>query len=375
MKLLALPRDVNPYQEYLYRELGRLGVRVRYVGELTGSQTANLLLLPLELLTLRLRGWRLLHLHWVFGFSFPWAGRAGRWAAQLWFGLVLLTCRAIGLRIVWTAHNALPHDRVFADDLVARRWLVRASSLVIAHDARALEQLGRLGLEPRRAEVIAPGPFSPRLTREPSRAAGSGEPPWTLLFFGNVLPYKGVEDLLAAVAGLDPAIELRVVVAGACPDPQLRDRLRELAGAGHGRVDLRLARVPDAEVAALLASCDTVVLPYRERDHEQHRPPRPRARAPGPGSRSARVSGSGRRGDPALSADRGRPPRGADRVCRAVPRGTGASEPGRGSTGADAKLGVGRPSDVRGVQPALVKLPGRLCLFGSTLTSGFSGPL
>jgi glycosyltransferase involved in cell wall biosynthesis len=262
MKLLALPRDRNPYQEYLYRELGRLGVRVRYVGELTGSQTANLLLLPLELLALRLRGWRILHLHWVFGFSLPWARRTGRWAAQLWFGLILLICRAIGLRIVWTAHNALPHDQVFANDLAARRWLVRASSLVIAHDARALDQLSDLGLAPRRAEVIAPGPFSPLVSQNPA-VRGSRKPPWTLLFFGNVLPYKGVEDLLSAVAELDGSVRLRVMVAGECPDSALSEHLRELAGASDGRVELRLARVPDPEVAPLLASCDAVVLPYR----------------------------------------------------------------------------------------------------------------
>jgi glycosyltransferase involved in cell wall biosynthesis len=260
MKLLALPRDVNPYQEYLYRELGRLGVRVRYVGELTGSQTANLLLLPLELLALRLRGWRILHLHWVFGFSFPWARRTGRWAAQLWFGLVLLTCRAIGLRIVWTAHNALPHDQVFANDLVARRWLVKASSLVVLHDRPALEQLDRLGLVPGRTEVIAPGPYS-AVIPPPSGREG---PPWTLLFFGKVLPYKGVEDLVAAVTDLDSTVRLRVVIAGECPDRTLGESLRKLAAAGDGRVELRLARVADDEVSPLLASCDAVVLPYRE---------------------------------------------------------------------------------------------------------------
>jgi glycosyltransferase involved in cell wall biosynthesis len=262
MKLLVLPRDVNPYQEYLYRELGRLGVRVRYVGELTGSQTANLLLLPFELLALRLRGWRILHVHWVFGFSFPWARQSGRWVAQAWFGLVLLTCRAIGLRIVWTAHNALPHGQVFANDLVARRWLVRASSLVIVHDARAVEQLTGLGLAPQRAEVIAPGPFSPLVSQNPALPS-SRKPPWTLLFFGNVLPYKGVEDLLRAVADLDATVRLRVVVAGACPDSALREHLHELVGASDGRVELRLARVPDSEVAPLLASSDAVVLPYR----------------------------------------------------------------------------------------------------------------
>jgi glycosyltransferase involved in cell wall biosynthesis len=263
MKVLVLPRDSNPYQGLLYRELHRLGVRIRYVGELTSSQTLNLLLLPLELVALRVGGWRLLHLHWVFGFSFPWARRGGRLAGQLWFGLVLVTCRVIGTRIAWTAHNVLPHDRVFASDLVARRWLVRASSLVVVHDVTALEQLKGLGMVPRRCVVIAPGGYGSGAGARALGPAGSGTLPWTLLFFGKIHPYKGVEDLLMAVAGLDPGVRLRVVVAGACADQALRERLQKLAAAGDGRVELRLGHVPDDELIQLLESSDGVVLPYR----------------------------------------------------------------------------------------------------------------
>ena len=49
MKMLVLPRDPNPYQGLLYGAMGRLGVRIRYLGELTPSHAVNMLLLPAEL--------------------------------------------------------------------------------------------------------------------------------------------------------------------------------------------------------------------------------------------------------------------------------------------------------------------------------------
>ena len=91
MRILVLPRDTNPYQELLYGEMQRLGVRVTYIGELTPSRTLNLLLLPLEVAVRRIAGARLIHLHWVFAFSLPGARRfpVMRRAAYVWFACLV----------------------------------------------------------------------------------------------------------------------------------------------------------------------------------------------------------------------------------------------------------------------------------------------
>lgn len=265
MKVMALPRDSNPYQRLLYSELEGHGASVRYAGELTASRTFNLLLLPAELAVLRARGWAILHLHWVFGFGFPWARRvpAARRLAQLWFRLVLVWARLLGIRIVWTAHNALPHERVFHDDVRARRALVAASDLVLAHSEATVEALRGLGAEPRRNEIVPHGPLEPEPDRELQRSPGEGVPPVRLLFFGRVAEYKGVEDLLAAVAELDDSVRIELTVAGECPDPALRARLEQLASLDGERVSLRFEYLGDAELAAALASADAVVLPFR----------------------------------------------------------------------------------------------------------------
>lgn len=265
MRMLVLPRDPNPYQGLLYGAMARLGVQVRYLGELTPSHTVNVLLLPAELAWHRMAGTRVVHLHWVFAFALPGARRFPvlRRLGQAWFLLWLRACRALGLRLVWTVHNVLPHEPVFADDVAARRALARASDLVLAHSPAPLAELAALGAVPRRSVVIGHGPLPPATPATLLRRPGSADGPRRFLFFGRVQRYKGVTDLLSAFATLPAETAAELTVAGSCPDRGLRTELRELAGRAGHPVTLRLDRVPDAEVTALLAAADVVVLPFR----------------------------------------------------------------------------------------------------------------
>jgi glycosyltransferase involved in cell wall biosynthesis len=266
VKILVFPReDANPYQRLLYGELEKLGVRAAYLGRLTPSHTLNLLLLPFELAAGRLRGARIVHLHWVYAFAVTGAGRfpALRVAALAWFAAWLLAVRLLGLRLVWTAHNALPHAPVFADDVRARRRLVAACDLVIAHAATTLTELAALGAVPRRSAVIPHGPFAPASPATPLHPPGQGTSLRRLLFFGKVEAYKGIDDLVAAFAALPADVEAGLTIAGECRDPAVRSALRDAAAAAAGRIALRLDWIPDGEVSRLLAEADAVVLPYR----------------------------------------------------------------------------------------------------------------
>ena len=251
MKIVALPRDPNPYQGLLYDAAERRGASVAYAGDLTPSHTLNVLLLPAELIARRLGGARVLHIHWLFGFSLPL-----RRVAAVWFRVVLATARLIGLRIVWTAHNVLPHAPIFHDDLAARRALVNAADLVIAHSPAARDEVAETIGPPRASAVIPHGPFE--VERAPQERPVDA--PLALLFFGSVEPYKGVEDLLAA---LPDDVPLRLTVAGKCSDSELRARLIQLAKQHGERVSLRLERIPDDEVPELLGAHDVLVLPFR----------------------------------------------------------------------------------------------------------------
>lgn len=265
MRVLVFPRDPNPYQDLLYTEMQRLGVQVRYLGDLTFSHTLNQLLLPLETVAGRIWGARLVHLHWVFGFALPGTRRfpVMRRVAQMWFAAWLGVCRLTGLRLVWTAHNVLPHEPVFADDTAARQALVRSCDLVLAHSPSALAALGALGAVARKSAIIPHGPiYYGAATPSPPGAQDRGGMR-RFLFFGRLQEYKGVEELLAAFAALPGDVAAELTVAGQCRDPNLGARLRTLAQCDE-RIVLRLGYVPDEEVAGLLDGADVVVLPFRQ---------------------------------------------------------------------------------------------------------------
>lgn len=284
MRVLTVPRDdKNPYQGLLHDALGRAGVDTGFVPRRTRSHSANLLLLPLELALARRRGADLLHLHWVYGFGLPWgAGRTWtRRLSRVWFGAVLRAARLLGLPVVWTAHNELPHHPVFPDDVEARRRLLRSTAAVIVHSTGAERALRARGWQLPPVHVIRHGPLdAPMGTSGDGPAAvptaggdrGRGRrrhdvPQGARLvaLLGRVEPYKGIAELLDAVEDLtdrDWPAGLHLLIAGECLDRGLQQRLRAVADRVPGlRLDLR--HLNDLELADALAAADAMVLPFR----------------------------------------------------------------------------------------------------------------
>jgi glycosyltransferase involved in cell wall biosynthesis len=262
MKILALPRGVNPYQELLYRPMRERGAVVAYAGECTKSRTLNQLLLPVELAVMRLRGFRRLHVHWLYNFRFVGSDRLPVLArlSRSWLAIVLYTARLLGYRTVWTVHNVVPHSPIFDDDAAARRLLVRQSKLVIGHGQNALDGLANLGASAARSVIISPGAYDlPAFAQLPNMSSAGAR---TVLYFGQIEPYKGVEDLLGAVR--DASGDLRVVVAGACSDSDLRERIEASADSLGERATLLLRFVEESELGGLFAEAHAVVLPFRE---------------------------------------------------------------------------------------------------------------
>jgi glycosyltransferase involved in cell wall biosynthesis len=267
MKILAFPRDPNPYQELLYGEMEKLGARVAYIAQLTPSHTLNLLLLPLEILCRRLSGAQLVHLHWMFGFELPGGRkyRIVRRLSQIWFIICVYCIRLSGMKLAWTAHNVLPHAPVFADDVSARGFLARHCDVVIGHTDWTFEGLAKIGARPKRGVVVPHGPFGPAASSWAGVASTSrSDDGRKLLFFGKVVEYKGVEDLLAAIADIPESQRVHLTVAGECNDAALRNRVEGLARHLGDRVSLRLEYIPESDVGSLMAAADVVVLPFRQ---------------------------------------------------------------------------------------------------------------
>jgi glycosyltransferase involved in cell wall biosynthesis len=265
--VLVTPRDPNPYQELLHRELRAKGHTVSYLDGPTGSHTANLLLRPAHLLARRIGGYRVLHIHWVYDWLPMWAPRVpgGRRAAQFWFALCLTVARSLGYRIVWTAHNLMPHERTFHDDDQARRRLASASDAVFTHSDAARGPL--VGLGARRVYTIRDGPYgrsepgSGRPTRAEARQRLGIPPGRIVLHFGVLRDYKGADRLARAVADLRHGLTL--VIAGRCTDTALRDQLEALALRHPDRLIVRLGWVSQDDLDLYVAAADAAAFAFR----------------------------------------------------------------------------------------------------------------
>ena len=265
MKVAVLPKDANPYQELLHAELRLQGVEVSYLDGPTGSQTLNLLVRPVQLIWRRLRGTQVLHIHWVYDFVPTWARSSvwGRHLAQAWFNGCLWVARHVRLRVVWTAHNVLPHEQVFADDLAARRTLAGAASVVLVHSHATAEAVRNFGA--RRVTVAPQGSYTDRYRDLPSRVAARvrlGLPVDSLVIahIGALRPYKGTDRLLAQV-GSRPAGPW-YLIAGACTDHAYEARLKELAHESGPQVRLCLGWISEDDLGDYLAAANLAVFPF-----------------------------------------------------------------------------------------------------------------
>ena len=119
------------------------------------------------------------------------------------------------------------------------------------------------GIEPERVRVIPHGAFD-YLTRLPDEAPLPGELAGVegpvVLFFGLIRPYKGVDVLLEAFAGVEGA-ELWIVGR---PLGMEMEPLVELAKRAPGRVRFVSRFVADNELPAFFRRADVVALPYRD---------------------------------------------------------------------------------------------------------------
>jgi glycosyltransferase involved in cell wall biosynthesis len=158
-------------------------------------------------------------------------------------------------RLVAECHNIFPHERTPFDRPLAA-FALGPLDLFITHSQGDRKDLLAL-LPGRKVEVAAlPSPLEFRASG--ARARGGR----TLLFFGIVRKYKGLDVLLAATAKARARVDCRLIVAGEFYDPVERYRaLINDYGIGE-HVTLEDRYVPNEEVADLFERADALVLPY-----------------------------------------------------------------------------------------------------------------
>jgi len=154
-----------------------------------------------------------------------------------------------------TAHDVLPRRARNAEAWGRALGLV---DRVVVHSERAVETLAEAGVARRRLARIPHAVFEAPPGYEPTEPRGK-----TMLFFGLIRAYKGLDVLLRALPSMP---EARLVVAGDPLEPvEPLVRLAEELGVAD-RVEWRLRFIADDEARALFEEAALAVLPYRRLD-------------------------------------------------------------------------------------------------------------
>jgi glycosyltransferase involved in cell wall biosynthesis len=202
------------------------------------------------------------HLHWT---SWVLAAESDRRRARerLAGGLELLVALH-GLPLIWTVHNALPHECRHPDlEVRLREQLVEMATVIHIMNPATASVVAQWYELPADKVVVAPHPAFPpvaadRLTAR--RQLGLGPDADLVAFLGQIRPYKGLDRVLDA---LPEAPAVRCIVAGsAAVDPESA-AIAQRAGL-HPQVIPILRHLDDDELGLVAAAADAIVLPHRQ---------------------------------------------------------------------------------------------------------------
>jgi glycosyltransferase involved in cell wall biosynthesis len=178
---------------------------------------------------------------------------------QPFFGPVVGTLarwfRRSGVKCIIECHNIFPHERSPLDGLLTR-FALSAADQLITHSSKDREDL--LALLPGKEVSVSPLPSLNEFSG-PAKASRSGR---TILFFGKVRKYKGLDVLLAAMPKVLSKVDCKLIVVGEFYDSieKYQQLIRRYHLESHVHIDNRY--VPNEEVAGIFEGADVLVLPY-----------------------------------------------------------------------------------------------------------------
>lgn len=184
--------------------------------------------------------------------------------APVYFFIIFALRLFANSRIVFIAHNVLPHESFLGASFLTKISFALSDHIVV-HSQSEGECLKKL--LPSSRVVVSFLPlhdfyrFSDlAVSRQPCREGLS------LLFFGNIRPYKGVDILLEALSLLLPQYpNLNLLIAGERFDDSFSAKIDHLIEKHslHQNVRCDFRYIPNEEISILFEQADVAVFPFR----------------------------------------------------------------------------------------------------------------
>jgi len=186
---------------------------------------------------------------------------------ELWF---LRAVKKLGIKLVYTAHNVLPHDTGNALVPVFTQ-VYREMDAIICHTDEAKRRLIReFSVDPERVTVVAHGPLlhdaKLRSVQASKAQLSLPENKVLVVWQGIVRSYKGLDFLLESWRKVDTLrLNAHLLIAGT-GDAGLLEAVKEQVHRLHLQESVRLdfRFIPDQELPTYYQASDILVYPYRE---------------------------------------------------------------------------------------------------------------
>lgn len=175
---------------------------------------------------------------------------------------------------ILTVHNLMPHDRHNKVNAALSRIIYKSAKACIVHTQRMKDELAAVySINPASIFILEHGidRLYPRdnATRVNTRARiGLSMDDKTLLFFGQIAPYKGLDLLLMAYDHVIKQYKVKLIIAGYCRDGSYREWLKAEIDSrnDNGSILWMDCFVPDEDVVPLFIASDIFVMPYKHID-------------------------------------------------------------------------------------------------------------
>ena len=206
-----------------------------------------------------------LHIHWPYAlYKAPdLAGRVSRCGNLI---RCLARARSLGYKVVWTVHNLYPHESPSPElDYMVRSAIAQVATAVIVHCETGRTSVREHFFREDGVFVIPHGHFDVypnTITRgQARRRLGIPENCFSYLYFGNVRPYKGLEQLLHAFSSL-PGNSVRLLLAAKI-FYEYGTKLVERAAEADPRIVAVTSRFfPNEDLQAFFNAADVAVFPF-----------------------------------------------------------------------------------------------------------------
>lgn len=190
----------------------------------------------------------------VLSYFLPWFAPSYAWISK----------RLKNVEIVCLAHNIDFHEKWAGADILTRRLFQNCDRIVLLSRACMEDLRKKMPASIAEKAVLGFHPIYDFYPRGEGAESNQSTGQQTLLFFGLIKPYKGVDVLLDALKQATKRIPgLKLIIAGAVYGDQKRytSQIRRLGL--DSCVETHFQYVTDAEVASLFRRSQVCVLPYK----------------------------------------------------------------------------------------------------------------